>query len=262
MGMSNLAHLAARPLEGLYLLFLAAGFAALGVACRWPDTRFSTSFAPDFSHARHTVSVFGVFKDGQMSSEAWGALRPRLEPVLGASRSEGACSTALASIDSRLLAAVDDYARENGPTDDLLAQLAPAAQGDLILVLMEAGRLPTPEKVSVVDSPAPRGPGAAGGHGSGGFAVFGSRRHAEHVNRDVLQLSASLFSVAQGQSVALIELQYSGTSFEEAVKAFAARLAQSLPETTCSGWNRNVKLDEERIRSLVGGESAVPKDGT
>jgi hypothetical protein len=51
---------------------------------------------------------------------------------------------ALVSSNAALASAVDEYARADGPTDDLLAQLAPAAQGDLVLVLTFAGKLPEP----------------------------------------------------------------------------------------------------------------------
>jgi hypothetical protein len=236
-----------------FLLFTALVL-GLAVNCRSPEARFVERFAPDFEHARHTVSVFGVYKDGQLSSEAWDALRPRIEPLLGGRGCEIGSGAPLASVDSPLSTAIDDYARANGPTDDLLAQLAPAAEGDLILVLTEAGRLPAPEKkVSVADSPSPRGPGSQGGSGKGGLSVFASDRQSGDTDHDLLQLSASLFSVARGRSVALVDMQYRGTSVEEAASQFSARLARSLPDSICRGWSWTTKVSAERIRSLMGG---------
>jgi hypothetical protein len=231
----------------------AVVFAAGAFACGGPEAQFAERFASDFQHARHTVSVFGVYKDGQMSSEAWDVFRPRLEPLLGGSRCEMASSPPPASTDSRLFAAIDDYTRANGPTDDLLAHLAPAAQGDLILVLVEAGRLPGPEKkASLVSSPSPGRSTQVGSQGAG-FSTLESTKHSDGAQTDVLQLTASLFSVAQGHSVALVDMHYDGANFDEAVSTFAARLAASLPECTCRGWHWDGQVDSEQIRSLTGG---------
>jgi hypothetical protein len=214
-----------------------------------PKVRWDTTATADFVPSGHTVSVFGVYKDGQMSSEGWDVLRPRLEPVLGGHE----CPIAgggTGGDEGPLLAVIADYARTNGPTEDLLAQLAPAAEGDLILVLVEAGKLPPPDaKVSVVNSSAP-GPSPSGTKGSAGFSAYApdKRSAAPH---DVLQLSASLFSVAQGKSVALLDMQYSGDSIAEAESAFSARVGRLLPAATCKGWNWSANVDPERIRKLA-----------
>jgi hypothetical protein len=68
----------------------------------------------------------------------------------------------------------------------------------------------------------------------------------------VLQLSASLFSVAQKQSVALVDMQYSGVSADDGVERFVDGLKQSLPSTTCSGWNWTGTVSPESIRKLLG----------
>jgi hypothetical protein len=226
-----------------------SALAVVAVACT-PRMRWNTRAAPDFAPSGHVVSVFGVYKDGQMNPDAWDALRPRLEPVLGGPRCEIAGSDPLA--EGPLRSAVDDYARTNGPTDDLLAQLAPAAEGDLILVLVEAGRLPPPdEKVSVVNSQAPAGPSPSAAKGSSGFAVFKPDKRSASLPSDVLQLSASLFSVAQRRSVAVVDMQYSGDSIDEARSEFAAALARLLPGAHCRGWDWRNPVDPERIRSLA-----------
>lgn len=227
--------------------------AASMVSCT-PRLQWDTKLAPGFTASGHTVSVFGVYKDGQMSPEAWDALRPRLEPLLGGRACEIARGDSLAQDESPVLAAVDEYARTNGPTDDLLAQLGPAARGDLILVVVEAGNLPPPDpKATVVDSPGPAGPSAQGSSGSNssGLSTFAPKRHSGAKNQDVLQLSASLFSVSQGRSVALVDLQYSGESVDEAIAEFAARVGRLFPGTTCAGWNWQANVDPERIRKLV-----------
>jgi hypothetical protein len=232
------------------LMFLFA-FAASAFACS-PREHWTSQFATDFKPSGHTVSVFGVYRDGQMSTEAWSALRPRFEPVLGRRECEIAHDHSFAEGDSPLFVAVDDYARANGPTDDLLAQLSPAAEGDLILVLVEAGRLPAPEeKTNAVNSSAAApGPNASGSQRSG-LSTFAPKKHSGDGDPNVLQLSASLFSVAQGRSVALVDLRYSGDSVDDAIGEFTARVARLLPDTTCRGWNWHTDVDPERIRRLV-----------
>jgi hypothetical protein len=171
-----------------------------------------------------------------MSSEAWDELRPRIEASFGGSRCEAAYREPVGSTNDPLPGAIGDYARTNGPTDDLLVQLAPAAQGDLILVLTVAGQLPVPAKVTVHD--APRRPAGKG-------------RSASDADPNMLQLSASLFSVARGHSVAMVDMKYTGSSARDAVEQFAARLSQSFPATVCRGWNWNVNIDPEPIRKLM-----------
>ncbi len=223
-------------------------FAASSVACA-PSVSWDVKLAPGFSPSGHTISVFGVYKDGQMSPEAWDALRARLEPLLGGHECEIARGSSPQQSESPLSAVIDDYTRTNGPTDDLLTQLAPAARGDLILVLIEAGKLSPEEKVSIVDSPSPAGPGAGGGHGGSGLSTFAPKKHG--TERDVLQLSASLFSVSQARSVALVDMQYSGDSADEAMGEFTDRVRRLLPASKCAGWNWDAKVDPEGIRKLA-----------
>jgi hypothetical protein len=233
-----------RPFETLCICAFATSASACIPKVTW-DVKSSVDFVP----SGHAVSVFGVYKDGQMSPEAWDSLRPRLEPILGGRECPIAGGDGLAE-DRTLFAAIDDYARTNGPTEDLLSQLAPAAQGDLILVLVEAGQLPAAEKVSVLNSSAP-GPSAAASKGTGGFALYPADKRSNRGQRDLLQLTATLFSVAQGRSVALVDMQYAGDSVGEAEGEFVARLGRLLPAATCKGWDWGTRVDPERIRKLT-----------
>jgi hypothetical protein len=211
---------------------------------------FDTKLAPDFSAAHHSVSVLGVYKDGQMSSEGWAAIATRLTPWLRATECPVGYSSAAAASEGKLVAAIDDYTRANGPTDELLAQLAPAAKGDLVLTLTVAGRPPTPEKVSVVGDTGSGGGGMGGGGGRNSPPPApGHRGHAgQHVDTNVLDIVASLFSVSQRRSVAEIAMQYSGETVDDALTKFAQRLAITLPGATCSGWDWSTQVDPERIR--------------
>jgi hypothetical protein len=214
--------------------------------------------AQNFTPAGHSVSVLGVYKDGQMSSEAWGELGPRISTALGGHLCEAAYGGAALSSDVALSSAIADVARSNGPSDGLLTQLAPAARGDLILVLIVAGKLPTPRKALVPETSTPpvggsgRNIGASMGGGRGGrFHTGPGGGRQELRDENVLQLSASLFSVAQKQSVAVVDMEYSGESVDAAVAKFVERLGQSIPSTTCSGWNWSQTVSSEGIRNLL-----------
>ena len=117
----------------LALLLLTA------TSCGDADTHFTVNTAPDLQ--KMTVSVLGVFKEGRMSPESWDEIGPKISSVFGA---QGMCPIAynakLITDKPDLAEAVDDYSRANGVTDDLLDQLAPAANGDAVLVITVAGR--------------------------------------------------------------------------------------------------------------------------
>jgi hypothetical protein len=119
-----------------------------------------------------------------------------------------------------------------------------------------AGKLPTaPKKIKIQDanqnrqSPGSLGPGMGGG-GGGLTRNTGPmfRPPAPPPAVDQLDLSASLFSVPKAASVALVALQYSGESVDEAIAGFTAKLASALPGATCTGWNWEAKIDPEAIR--------------
>jgi hypothetical protein len=237
------------------------GLGTMAVAgCGGGDSAITSRFAPDFAATPHTVSVFGVYRDGQMSSESWLTLGPRVSAALGAGRCEAAYSEPLITSRAAMWSAVEDYARSNGPTDELLGHLAPAANGDLILVLTVAGHIP--EKKSsgggAIDQPMPQmsptGMGGRGGMGSG--MPGGTSGHQSHepshpgASGDALDLSASLYSVPAGTSVGLVSLEYQGQSADEAISLLAGKLAQSLHGATCVGWNWNAKIDEDRLRQI------------
>jgi hypothetical protein len=113
------------------------------------------------------------------------------------------------------------------------------------MVLIVAGKLPVPNKVSVTDDSQSQGMGAPLRPGAMGL------RGRQAIDPNLLQLSASLYSVEQHRSVALVDLEYRGDNADEAVATFAAQLARSLPGAACSGWAWNDKVDTEGIRKLM-----------
>jgi hypothetical protein len=234
---------AARAVTLLRPCIIAALLAGAASGCS--KAQISTKFASDFAPGHHSISVFGVYKDGRMSSDSWGDLGRQIAPALGGGQCDPAYGGPVFSANRDLSAAIDDYASANGPTDDLLAQIAPAARGDLILVVTAAGQLPAQKKVSVQDQPHAHGAGSAYRSKAGK-----SGNKDKEFDPNVLQLSAQLFSVAEGHSVAVVDLKYTGDSADEALAKFTSQLAQSLPGSKCTGWDAEAKLDPDKIRQL------------
>lgn len=234
------------------LIVLLCGLAG---ACDTGDAKFAASIAPGFSGAGHTVSVLGLFKDGKMSAEGLEAFTPYLPVIVGSDT----CEVGYPSIRSSsppVADAIDEVARTDGPSEDLLAQLAPASKGDLILVFGFAGRLP--RRWQAPDGGSGRPPstqppmGRGGGRGMrGGGRMAGQGRPQVPTDTNALDLSASFYSVAERRSVAEVAMVYSGASAAEALKQFAVKLAGILPQAHCAAWNWDVNLDPERIRQSI-----------
>ena len=233
----------------------------LASACS-DDAQFTTRFASDFAPAQHTVSVLGVFKDGQMSAEAWESVGPKLSAPFGAT-----CDTAytsLAASNPALSSAIDEYVRANGPGDELLEQLAPAATGDVILVFTIAGHV-TGKPSSTPDTSTVSGSGASGGQMMGGGAsgkyrgaqpggaggANGGRGMARPNAVAAFEVSASLYSVSQKRAVGFVTMQYDGPTQDDALQRMARKLGVSLPSARCAGWDWKTKVDDNRIRTLI-----------
>lgn len=229
--------------------------ALLGVAmagCGGGGAEFTTQFASDYTAAPHTVSVLGVYQDGRMSLGTWADLAPRLSLALGSATCPAGYD-ALVSSNQELANAIDEFTRDEGPTAELLKQLAPAAQGDLLLVVTLAGKVPKPHQDNPADHPSPGTPGMAAaantrkrGHGAGSAAQAGAGEDTNH-----LDVSAALFSVAQNRPVARIGMQYRGESVDDALKRFSTELTRDMPSLKCVGWHWDVNLDPARIHPSV-----------
>ena len=244
---------AAMPRRPRLALFAALAFCG---ACK-DDAQFTTRFASDFAPGGHALSVLGVFKDGQMSSESWDAIGPKLSSPFGAT-----CDTAygrLVIADQALSTAIDDYVRANGPGDELLEQLAPAATGDVIVVFTVAGHVNDKEKTSTPTASAASngapmvGNGGHGHGGSGGMRYAGINDHGmpRASTAAAFEVAASLYSIREKRSVGMLTLQYDGNSLDEALRRMAARLGLAVPGAKCGGWDFTARIDDKRIRALI-----------
>jgi hypothetical protein len=233
------------------LRWIAYGFAvvAASMACADTNPHVVAQFAANFAPAGRSVSVFGVFKDGRMSSSHWSMLSTRLAAGIGGEACENGFDT-LTSSAPATADAIAHYAMAEGPDDTLLAKVAPSASGDLVLVLGIAGQLQAPAahnaqagapsaSTSIASSPRMSG---HGGHRAP-YATMGNTPRRETTQEaDTLDLTASFYSVKAMGFVALIQLKYAGTDVDEALKEFALLLSQKLPQLHCVGWAWDANL--------------------
>ena len=214
------------------LLVLAATASCDGGA------QFNANYAPGFTPgAARGVSIVGVFREGRLSQESWGMLGAPISAPLGQRLCEVAFGDRLQSVHPELYARIDEDVRANGVTDELLTQLAPKTDGELLVTIsvlgrVELGRLPA-------ESPEPPPGGGARGASVGGGHTRGRGRGGSprQVAFSGLELSASMFSVKQHRSVGRLSMRYGGSNIDEALKLFAGRLGAEMPGATCRPWS-------------------------
>jgi hypothetical protein len=238
---------------------LAIGMAALlalglaSSACGDEDVNFAVKYAPGYSNNGNSISIFGIFKDGRMSPEAWDELGPKLSAAFHGSLCEVAISSELRRSNLAFFNAVDDAGREEGVTDVLLDRFAPAAMGNSILVITIAGHAPKAKDAVHAATRSQMGGGMGRGGGTGRRPSAAPREADRKKNPragDVFEISASLFSNPQHQSVAQVAMAYKGASEEEALAKFVAKLGESFPGAICRGWKPDALPTEDAIRHL------------
>jgi hypothetical protein len=240
----------------VHFLFCLPLCAACNAGCASDSVPFLRS-GPEFAESKGTISVFGLFKDGALIPNTDTALGPKPWSFLGGGRCEAAYGAALVGARPSLAKTTDDYARNNGVTDDLLAVFGPAAEGELILTVTMAGHVAIDDAgtetlpAAQPQSSPSRGGGGGHGHQGGGGTMPSLPGRSHEVDRGAIELSASFYAVGAERSVAIAETRYVGPSTEAAWKAFSAKLAAAVPKATCRGWNLNARVDANRLQRLV-----------
>ena len=225
------------------------------------------------------VSVFGIFRNGHMSPDAWA----EFGAALSAPFSQGTCAAAytndFVAANPELTLAIDDYTKADGVSEQLLDKFAPFAKADTILVVAITGEpaRPAPEVVKppkpaqerrpsgsgndggpgarpIADPAAGRGGGRGGGMGRGGMG--GRKSPAASAPRPKSEpgsweLTAFLYSVRPRRLIGQVDLTQRGQDLDGALKAFVAKLASELPGVPCRGWDEGVQIDSEAVRKLA-----------
>ncbi|HEX7500045.1 MAG TPA: hypothetical protein VF524_07025 [Polyangia bacterium] len=227
-----------------------------------------------------SVSVFGIFRNGRMSAEAWGDFGKALSTPFDDGICKAAYDVVFADANPELASAIDDYTKENGVSDELLAKFAPLAKGDTILLIAIDGQLPKPAAASAekpskpAQNPSASGQGNYGGSGAGqgggpgggrgmgrggggmGRGGMGGRRQqsapAQQAKPDkgFWELTAYFYSVRLRQSTRQVVLKQQGQDVDGDLKLFAAKLGTEIPGVPCRGWDSIAKVDANSIRKL------------
>lgn len=213
------------------------------------QSQFKVTYLSGWPRSGTKISVFGIKRDGLMSKAGWDALNPELSAPFGARSCPVAYSEELFASNSAFGEALESYVRANGVTDRLLRELAPAARGDLILLVTSSGR---PRTGSEVETAAANAPQRRFGGGGRRAVARGARRDPPPSSESSAdyQLSALFYSVRDHETVGVVELGYSGSSAEIAFSEFRARLESEFPGASCATWNWSVPIDPLKIRKL------------
>jgi hypothetical protein len=206
------------------------------------------------------ASFVGVSRAGQMDVAASQAMRFELATALGRPECSAAVGDAWAG--SRAEAEIDRAVARDGVADGWLGHVGASAEGDYVLVVAEergelagsprpspppATRSSAPSAASVVDV------GSGLGKGKGVYLlalivpVFATVAIVDEVEREERERGASrpeppvdivgtLYSRAEGKTVAVVHARFVGATEAEALHAFPARLVASLPGLACAGW--------------------------
>lgn len=231
-------------------VFFCAASAAVMLSAGCRADKPTVSYAPGFVKENPKISIFGVFRDGRMDPEIWENLGPSFATALHREACGIAVGGAMRVSNAQLFGAIDGVARADGITDELLEKFAPAAQGDAILVIVMAGRLPKKAADGAVGTTATTAAPMRPMRGSGGGRPRspGKLGPQAHVDRNFLELSASLYSKKLRESVAMVQMTYKGASEAEAFKLFTEKLAAAFPGATCEGWLADLGVTADSLQ--------------
>lgn len=226
-------------------LFLLGALGALG-ACT-STAQFRSAFAEGAEADPRPVSFVGVLRDGQLKADGWKDYGERLLAPLGTCAPE--YTVAFAQQNDEAAKALEKYTRANGISDELLDLLAKGADSDAIGVLEVAGQPPKvlsqKAKPNVVQ-PTAGMPGMGpktGGTGSS-YAI------EDVTDGNAFVVVFSVYSAKGHQTIARLQMTYTGQELDEAIANFAAKVRDLFPGWSCAGWHPDVKLDVEALQKL------------
>lgn len=224
------------------------------------------------------VSVFGVFRNGHMSPESWEAFGAALSAPFSLGTCEAAYTNDFVAANPELTSAVDDYTKEDGVSEELLAKFAPLAKGDTILVVAINGQPARPAANARGDKASTRASSGSGNHGGSGSEPGGGPGGGRGMGRGAggscrggmgggrpppaspqrpkaepgsWELTAFLYSVRFHQLTGQVDVTQTGQDIDGALKTFVAKLANEIPGVPCRGWDRSVRVDSDSIRKMV-----------
>lgn len=200
------------------------------VACAGPREQFDVKYASDFKPVPTSASIFGVLHDGLMREDGAAVLGARIFRAFRRDACEIAYDVTLSRSNPEMFAFLDRQARDNGISDDLLQNVAAHAKGEVIVAFQMFGRPPRRSEETGAAKPVL----LAHGGDMGGPSPYPRSTHKEP---DTFELSAAFFSVRLHHTVAVIRMEYSGSSVDDAMTKLSDKLVLTFPEVTCVGWS-------------------------
>lgn len=214
------------------VLALQGAIALVGASCAGPSDGFHVRYALEHPPAPRTVSVLGILKDGLLSEEAWALVGPKVSAVLRKPACEVGYGDDLRSKNPDLFSEIENVARTNGVSEELVAKAATAAIGEAIIVFEMRGRPPG----GVEQAPAPRSLLLAhGGEGAGG--VIARATGPPSGEPYPFELAAVVFSARLHRPLVDVGMEYFGATREDPVAELGQKLASVLAGAACVGWN-------------------------
>jgi hypothetical protein len=205
---------------------------ALLTSCGYGDAQFVIAHpAPDPLPEQPRVSVFGVFKDGHLDDDAWKHIAPFLAPALGATACTLGYSEELHQTDGELYEKIDHQALDDGVTDAIVRTVEAHATGNLVFAMSVSGGVPS-QQTTMAERGVNSNP-TSGAH-------VGNQRARGPVGGAIIdnavEITAMLYSLERHASLTTIEMRYTGTSVDDAFRAFAHKLQAIIPGASCASW--------------------------
>jgi hypothetical protein len=209
-------------------------------------TATEAAYEPQYAGAPHaTASVVGVYRDGVMSEREWSAMAADVARATRSGRCDGAYGGVWAQTSPQFETELNEAVESLGVSDDWLDHVAPAARGDLVLVIAERSQGPegTVEAPAAAAGQTQRSPEL--GKGKGALLMLPVLALALLVAQAVpdqgppeptLDMLGILYSRVARHTVAALHLHYVGASASEAHRMFAEKLAAEWPDLRCAGW--------------------------
>jgi hypothetical protein len=199
-------------------------------------------YAPGFERSAHRVSVLGVFRDGRMDEAAWKEFEAPVGNLLGAGPCAAAFGDHLRRDAPALFSALDEQARQDGVTPDLLDGFASHTAADLVLVIYLYGQPASTDRHPSGNAQAlsPNAPTATvGGRRSGRRGRGSGQPPPEAASEDApgFEVGLSLFAPNRHEFVAEVELKSPGATVNEAAQRVAQKLGELIPGSSCAAWS-------------------------
>lgn len=252
----------AKHASSLWPASFAVALSSLIIGCGG-STHFEIKYAPEYAPPTAPFSVFGVYENGRLNAEAWREISAVLSRNFGSSSCESAWNYQFQTANPTLSAAVDEYTKDNGVSDELLDKLAPMAKGGAILsftVYRNQGMAePDAPKSSRPPASSARTAGMSRrmvGAPMGGLRATGWARptladaESRNASEPVYEISALLFSLKDRRSIVLVSMSHRGAELDEALDKFSARLREAIPQVSCAGWNLEAPINVANIQAL------------